>query len=146
MKVSAYVPCFNNCTTILEAVRSIKEQTYPVSELFVVDDGSTDKSVQILKDEGIKVIANSENMGRGYTRKTALEFAKYPIVVCCDATNGLEKDFIEKSIVFFKDKNIASISGRLVNGNSNNSKDRWRARHLFHEEVNYSNVPEKHYC
>lgn len=143
MKVSAFIPCFNNATTILEAVESIKKQSYPISELFVVDDGSTDNSVKILRDEGIIVHTNKYNMGRGYTRKKALELANYPIVVCCDATNGLEKHFVKKSINFFKDKRIATISGRLVNKISTNSNDKWRARHLFHEDENYSSGPEK---
>lgn len=143
MKISAYIPCFNNSSTILEAVRSIREQTHPVSELFVVDDGSSDKSVQILKDEGIEVITNNKNMGRGYTRRFAVEKAKYPIIVCCDATNALEKDFIKKSLAFFKNKKVASISGRLINKNSKNSYDHWRARHLFHEDVSYSKGTEK---
>ena len=51
MEISAYIPCFNNSKTILEASLSIMNQSYPVSEFFVIDDGSTDNSVRILQEK-----------------------------------------------------------------------------------------------
>lgn len=143
MKVSAYIPCYNNSDTILEASLSIVNQSYPVKEFFVIDDGSTDNSVFILKEAGFKVYKNKKNMGRGYTRNLAVQKAKYPFILCCDATNGLEKDFLSKSIRYFKNENVASISGRLINKSCSIASDRWRARHLFKENTIYSAGPEK---
>ena len=90
MEISVYIPCFNNSKTILEASLSIIDQSYPVSEFFVIDDGSTDNSVRILQEAGITVYKNYTNMGRGYTRNLAVKMAKYPMLLCCDATNGLD--------------------------------------------------------
>ena len=43
-------------------------------------------------------------MGRGHTRNLAVKMAKYPMLLCCDATNGLEADFVLKSIEYFKNE------------------------------------------
>ena len=142
MEISAYIPCFNNSRTILESSLSIIDQSYPVSEFFVIDDGSTDNSVRILQEAGITVYKNYTNMGRGHTRNLAVKMAKYPMLLCCDATNGLEADFVLKSIEYFKNEKVASISGRLINKTCTCAKDRWRARHLFKEDVNFSPGPE----
>lgn len=142
MKISAYIPCFNNSKTILDASFSIINQSHPIDEFFVIDDGSTDDSIKILEEVGFKVYKNKKNMGRGYTRYLAVELAKYPLILCCDATNGLEKDFLSNSIKYFENHKVASISGRLINKTCSNASDRWRARHLFKENINYSHGPE----
>ena len=52
-KISAYVPAYNNSSTLELAIVSILRQSRQVDELFVVDDGSTDDSPQVAERLGI---------------------------------------------------------------------------------------------
>ncbi len=144
-KISAYVPCYNNEKTIIKTVESIQSQTVSVDELFVVDDGSTDKSVAVLKNAGIKVYENGKNKGRGYTRARAMEIAKNELVLCCDATNVLSKDFIEKSLHWFDDQKVAGVYGKMITPAPKNYVERWQNRHMLrledkHESVRHSTL------
>ena len=49
--ISVYVPCRNGASTLRACLEALLSQTYPVAEIIVVDDGSTDRTWPILQDE-----------------------------------------------------------------------------------------------
>ena len=69
MKISAYVPCFNNSDTLTLAVDSIRAQSVPVDEWFVVDNASTDGSAESME---ARVLRLEQNAGRGGARARAM--------------------------------------------------------------------------
>jgi glycosyltransferase involved in cell wall biosynthesis len=138
MKVSAYIPCFNNAKTIKKAILSILEQSFPIDDFFVIDDGSTDKSVNIIKKLNVPVYVNPKNNGRGYIRNKSTVFAKNELILCLDASKRLDKDFVHNAIHHFKNDNIAAIIGKIGHRNTNNFLDRWRNIHLFKSEHQYT--------
>ena len=69
MKISAYAPCFNNAITLLDALESIRLQTVPVDELFIVDDGSSDGSESLALELGCRVIRHVERHEPVQSRK-----------------------------------------------------------------------------
>lgn len=142
-KVSAYIICFNNEFTIKQSIESLFNQTYPLDEIFVIDDGSTDNTVRIIKDMGIELLLNSKNKGRGYSRSIAMKHAKNDLVISCDATNILKSDFLEKAISCFHDKNVAAVYGRIRSAFKNGAVNQWRRRHLFKEYSNFDLRPQK---
>lgn len=129
--VSAYVPCFNNEATLASAIESVRAQSLPVSELFVVDDGSTDNSRQVAANLGVEVVALGSNRGRGAARSEAMKRARHDLVLCCDATNTLAPDFLERALPWFDSGEIAAIFGRIDARNPRGAVQRWRSRHLF---------------
>ena len=137
MRVSGFIPCFNNAGTILEAIEGMLSQSISLEEIYVVDDGSSDDSVSHVRKAGIEVLENNRNLGRGATRRVGMKRANNNFVLCCDATNRLESDFLKKALRHFENKTIASVSGRIVGGAPKTSVDRWRGRHLFKEEENF---------
>ena len=77
--VSVILSAHNAEKYIGEAIESVLKQTYPYFELIVVDDGSTDKTSQIVKsfkDSRINLIVHSQNKGISEARNTALKFVK----------------------------------------------------------------------
>ena len=133
--ISAYVPCYNNEATIEASVHSLLNQTLKPNEVFVIDDGSTDQTRERASSTGVEVLTNGENFGRGYTRARAVDRAKFEFILCCDATNILEPDFLEKTLPYMENPEVASISGHLRSAEARGTVWRWRSRHLFKEDI-----------
>lgn len=134
-QVSAYIPTFNNDPTIVASIQSLRAQSFPISEIIIVDDGSSDNTIEeAQKDGSIRVIRHRENLGRGAARRTAMEAAENEFVLCCDATNKLKSDFLEKALEWMKIEGVAAVYGWLRDPNPTTAADRWRARHLFSQD------------
>jgi glycosyltransferase involved in cell wall biosynthesis len=133
--VSAYIPCYNNAKTVGLTIQGIQNQTHPVDELFVIDDGSTDNSADVVEGLGVRVIRMGKNKGRGAVRAQAMEAARNEFVLCCDATNRLSANFLETAIKWFSSELVVGVSGRWCDRHTRNAIDRWRARHLFQQDL-----------
>ena len=144
--VSAYIPCYNNATTVGLTIQGIQNQTYPVDELFVVDDGSTDNSVEVVEGLGVRVIRMGKNKGRGAVRAQAMEAARNEFVLCCDATNRLPANFLETALKWFSSEQVVGVYGRWIDRNVRTAVDRWRARHLFQQEMSHQANPRSTLC
>jgi glycosyltransferase involved in cell wall biosynthesis len=128
MRVSAYVPCYNASATIRDAVKSILDQTVPLDEVFVVDDGSTDGSAEI---PGVRVVRIERNQGRGTTRARAMQEAKSDLVLGCDASLKLSPSFLENALHWFKQDRVAAVFGEVRDESVALLGNRWRNRHIF---------------
>ena len=131
MKISAYIPCFNNCKTIAQTLVSVRGQTQAVDELFVVDDGSSDGSAGLVESLGERVICLGSNLGRGAARARAMQEASHELVLCCDATAALPPDYLETALKRLAEPQVAAVFGRMVDTRTATAADRWRRRHLF---------------
>ena len=98
----------------------------------MVDDGSTDKSVEIAKRKGCTIISNNISRGRGYARMVGVMNTKTPFLLFCDSTNIIPNDFAEIAINQFCDTSVSACFGRILNEpNLTDTLSNWRARHLF---------------
>src|SRR4051812_25858756 len=70
--ISAYIPAFNCGKTIERTIASLQSQTVAVSEIIVVDDGSTDDTAAVSLQAGARVIRMGANCGRGAARAGAM--------------------------------------------------------------------------
>jgi len=129
--VTAYVPLFNAEGTIRRAVESLLGQTIKPAEVLVVDDGSTDRSLELLQGLDVRVVSLPRNLGRGAARARAMSEARHPLVLCCDATNTLEPTFLENALPWFEDQRVAAVFGWITQPPARNAAERWRGRHLF---------------
>jgi glycosyltransferase involved in cell wall biosynthesis len=55
LKISLITVCFNSAATLGDTLRSVAEQTYPEIEHIIIDGGSTDNSLDVIKNEGSRV-------------------------------------------------------------------------------------------
>ena len=85
--LSIIIPVFNEEKTVRTIIERIKKNKYPaMTEIIVVDDGSTDSSLKILKNiKGIKLIRNNKNRGKGYSLRKGFNEAKGGIILIQDA-------------------------------------------------------------
>ncbi|NEM98895.1 glycosyltransferase family 2 protein [Pontibacter burrus] len=96
---SVLIANYNNEKYLLEAVESVKKQTYKKWEIIIVDDASTDNSCQIydhLKNNGkIKVFINHKNKGCGYTKHRCIVEANGELCGFLDPDDVLDIQALE---------------------------------------------------
>ncbi|WP_334126684.1 glycosyltransferase family 2 protein [Empedobacter brevis] len=110
--VSIITPCYNSERFITETYRSIKEQSYPNWEWIIVDDCSTDDSVQTIcsfNDERIKLIVQKSNQGAASARNLALSKAKGRYITFIDSDDLWLPKFLETTINYLKNKNESLV-------------------------------------
>lgn len=121
-KVSILVCAYNAQRTICECVRSAVEQSYDNLEVIVVNDGSTDKTANLLnmlkKQYPQLMILHKENGGIAEARNTALNLAKGEWIFFADSDDVMSQGAIE--LMIKKSKQFHSdlvIGAHLVKGN-----------------------------
>lgn len=117
MKISVIVPVYNSESYIDRCIKSIINQKYSDWELLVVDDGSTDNSLQILKkyekiDTRINVYAQ-KNKGPGSARNLGLRYATGEYVVFVDSDDYIEDNYFE--LLSKKNDDVVFIDINQVN-------------------------------
>jgi len=103
--VSVIIPVYNREKTVKEAIKSVLEQTWNDLEVIVVDDGSTDKSADViksLKDERVKYIYQ-ENAGACAARNHGIELAKGEYIAFHDSDDIWHMDKLSKQMQVFKE-------------------------------------------
>ena len=95
LNVSVVIPAFNEELIIGKIIKKIKK-LYPSFEVIVVDDGSSDKTAEVSKKAGAKVIIHPYNIGNGAAVKTGIRNAKGDYVVLMDGDGQHRPEDIKK--------------------------------------------------
>lgn len=135
MRLSAYVPCYNNAATLRAAVESVLQQTLVPDEVLVVDDGSSDYGAAKITDLPVRIVKQPGNLGRGAARARAMVETQGDLVLCCDATNILPREFAEVAARWFEQSRVAAVFGRISDPHPQGVAGRWRSRHLFKDGI-----------
>lgn len=99
------MPSYNTASYIAESIQSVIEQTYQNWELIIVDDCSTDGTVEIIKkfvDKRICFFINERNSGAAVSRNKALREAKGKYVAFLDSDDRWNKRKLEIQLKFMK--------------------------------------------
>jgi glycosyltransferase involved in cell wall biosynthesis len=98
--VSILIPVFNAEKWIRENIESALSQTWERKEIIIIDDGSTDNSLQIEKkyESNIVKVISQEKMESAVARNRALEYAQGDYIQWLDADDLLSPDKIEKQL------------------------------------------------
>lgn len=97
--VSVIIPCYNAEQWLNEAIDSVLGQTYPQIEIIVIDDGSSDRSLEIVKSYGKRVIwRTQENQGANTARNVGFSLASGKYIQYLDADDYLLPDKIAQQV------------------------------------------------
>ena len=105
--VSIMIPAYNAESTITTAIKSLQYQTYSNWECIIVNDGSTDNTLNILNklaltEHRLKVFSFDQNKGRGAARQFALKKCQGDLIAMLDADDWYYHDKLEKQIIFLE--------------------------------------------
>ena len=127
-KISIYIPVFNGAKTIKQSIESINSQTIKFDEIIVVNDCSTDKTLEILRSfKKIKIINNKKNLGLAASRNIAFKNCKNKIVANIDADIVLHKNWLKNILKNLGKKNIIMCGGYTKERYLKNIYNRWRS-------------------
>jgi poly-beta-1,6-N-acetyl-D-glucosamine synthase len=132
-KVSIMVPAWNEEVGLLNTVKSLLKSTYKNTEIVVINDGSEDKSHQLMVDflkkyeiekrnstnNMINVIYHyKKNGGKGSALNTAIKISKGSILISIDADCYVEENAIANIVKYFIDPNVMAVVGNVKIGNT----------------------------
>lgn len=108
-KISIIIPVYNAAKYLKRCIDSIVSQSYENIEIICVNDGSTDNSLNILKeyaDDKRIVIISKENAGVSSARNDAIKASTGDYIAFVDSDDWLEQDAIECLYNAIKEKNV----------------------------------------
>jgi cellulose synthase/poly-beta-1,6-N-acetylglucosamine synthase-like glycosyltransferase len=117
--VTIIIPAYNEEDVIIPSIASVRNQSYPNIEIFIIDDGSKDNTYRIAKkfefDDGhrsLKVFSK-KNGGKSRALNYGIERAKGNLICVVDADSKLDYYAIEHLVKHFKDPQIAAVAGSI---------------------------------
>ena len=142
LPISLIIPAFNEQENIVQNIRSLMKIDYPMFEIIVVNDGSTDKTAELvisafemhpietsircqIKTQNIRNVyyskkypcltfVDKENGGKSDALNAGINISSYPLFTCLDADSRLEKDaLLRLAVEFIKDSRTV-VAGGLV--------------------------------
>jgi succinoglycan biosynthesis protein ExoO len=115
-EVSVIIPAYNTSAYISRSIESVLAQTLKNIEVIVVDDASTDNTLEVVssfRDERLKVFSNPKNIGAGRTRNRAIEEAKGTWIAVLDSDDWYAPERLEKLVQLAYQENADMIADDL---------------------------------
>jgi cellulose synthase/poly-beta-1,6-N-acetylglucosamine synthase-like glycosyltransferase/peptidoglycan/xylan/chitin deacetylase (PgdA/CDA1 family) len=129
--VSIIVPAYNEEFVIEATIRSLLNSDYDNVEIIVVDDGSKDRTSDVVReqfgDEPLIRLFTVPNAGKAAALNIGLRHAKGDIIVALDADTQFPADTIRALARRFVDPTMGAVAGNAKVGNRINIVTRWQA-------------------
>lgn len=109
--ISVIVPAYNSANTILETIESVRKQTYTDFELIVIDDGSSDRTLELLAtiDEPRLQVFSYENGGLPVARNRGIARSQGEFITFVDADDLWTEDKLELQLAALQQNPAAGI-------------------------------------
>jgi glycosyltransferase involved in cell wall biosynthesis len=118
--VSVVIPVFNAAKWIKETIDSILTQTYPVLEILIVDDGSTDETAGIVQEYGAPVrYINQKHRGVSAARNLGIALARGNLIAFIDGDDYWHPRKIESQVKLLNEKKLSWVSCEIQPFNTN---------------------------
>lgn len=96
--VSVIIPTYNRAELLLQAIDSVRRQTWPHVQIIVADDGSVDRTRELVAQMPDVCYVRQENRGQASARNLGLRYVEGAFVCCLDSDDLWDSDFLERSI------------------------------------------------
>ncbi len=123
-KFSIIIPVYNVEEYIKDCLESVARQTFKDYEVIVVNDGTKDNSMEIVKNYKVKII-NQENQGLSVARNNGVKKARGEYILFLDSDDTIEEELLEKLNKSTKD-NPDLIRFQIQETYSNQEPKKWQ--------------------
>jgi cellulose synthase/poly-beta-1,6-N-acetylglucosamine synthase-like glycosyltransferase len=122
------VPAFNEEVGIEKSVRSLAATDYPDLEVVIVDDGSTDRTSEIVAGLGLANVrlVRQDNAGKAAALQRGVDVTDSEVVAMVDADTQFEPLTLRRLVEPFRDPAVAAVSGNTKVGNRRGLIGRWQ--------------------
>ncbi|GAA4615525.1 glycosyltransferase family 2 protein [Saccharopolyspora hordei] len=123
--VAVLMPAHNEEAVIVDSIAAITALV-PVENVHVVSDGSTDRTVELARACGVRVISTARNVGKAGAIQEAIRrfelVERYPVVMLLDADTHVQPGYFDAALRLFDDPDVVAVAGCV--------KTTWRGRGL----------------
>ena len=141
IKISVVIPVYNAEKYIGKCLDSIINQTYKNWEVICINDGSSDKSEEIIdtyKNQKYNItLIKQKNMGPGAARNTGIDKANGDYIVFIDADDYIDSNFFSRLNDVVQDTDIVFIDIMQVNGFGERIKDEIMSKYSNINSISY---------
>ena len=126
--VSVIVPAFNEAVVIEQTVRALAASTYPLLEIVVVDDGSTDDTAGVVERLGLACVrvVRQANTGKAGALNTAIAGARHDVIVSVDADTAFQPDTLAILVAALAAPGVGAVAGNTKVANRDGRLGRWQ--------------------
>jgi glycosyltransferase involved in cell wall biosynthesis len=139
--ISVAMCTYNGAKYLPQQLKSIANQTIPVDELVVCDDGSTDNTIEVIKSFAetcsfpVAIHSNAKNLGSTKNFEKCLNLCQGDIIFLCDQDDAWRTDKVEKQVAYFKQhpqKDAVFSDAMMIDNDSN------PVGHTIWEEIEFN--------
>jgi cellulose synthase/poly-beta-1,6-N-acetylglucosamine synthase-like glycosyltransferase/peptidoglycan/xylan/chitin deacetylase (PgdA/CDA1 family)/spore germination protein YaaH len=144
---AAIIPAYNEEKVIVKTVNTLLESNYANLHVFVVDDGSSDNTLEVVRktfgnDPRVTVLSQ-ENSGKSEALNNGIRAAAdAEVVICMDADTLIHPDAVSMLARHFADPSVGAVAGNAKVGNCVNRLTRWQAL----EYITSQNLDRRAFC
>lgn len=129
-RVTVIVPVYNEEVVISRTIKALLKSDYPVAEILIVDDGSTDQTAAIVLKKFYQFkkvrLIRKKNGGKSSALNLGIVNATGDIIITIDADTIFQKSTISYLVEPFSDPRVAAVSGNCKIGNIVNQLTLWQ--------------------
>ena len=138
-KLTVFMPVYNRAHHVEAAIQSVLAQNFEDFELLIIDDGSTDESVAVVKrfsDRRLRLEHNDVNRGIPFTRNLGLEMASGEYIALLDSDDRMAPRRLERQVAFLDRRpDIATLGGWVTKVDARNRPVRRLIKPLHPDEL-----------
>ncbi|MEJ2295153.1 MAG: glycosyltransferase, partial [Candidatus Lokiarchaeota archaeon] len=110
--VSIVIPSYNRAKFLPSLIKNLLELNYKDYEIIIVDDGSIDRTKEILKDFPIKVISINKSIGSAEARNIGIQHARYDLIAVTDSDCYVSKNWLRDLVPYLNEYDM--VGGKIV--------------------------------
>jgi glycosyltransferase involved in cell wall biosynthesis len=145
MKVSVVIPAYNEENYIAACLESMLDQEEKADEIIVVNNNSTDRTVDIVKQYPVRMI-NETEQGMIQARNRGFNEAHYEIIARTDSDTRVSSDWIKKIKQNFIDADLVALSGSASTYDAPNSFSKLAAEQTLKSYLKFMKRALGHDC